>query len=206
MYMGRDTEMTKSIFQKEEARIEADNLARLAKQPRHDDLDLKTLLSEKEETDDADCKATFDLITQTDTVKAVGEPDAFTFKEDKKHIAAVADLRERMQSLKIVARAKVTLDRVYCAAYHPDVQKDLIFFGDKHGQLGLWDARAPVEVNDDDDEEISDEQREIGKYHRLQVHYPATSKSSISSIKFDPINSHSVIFSLSPCQHTLTFV
>jgi hypothetical protein len=31
--------------------------------------------------------------------------------------------------MKVVARAKVTQDRVYSAAYHPDPTMDLIFFG-----------------------------------------------------------------------------
>jgi hypothetical protein len=43
--------------------------------------------------------------------------------------AEVAALRERFQNMKIVARAKVTRDRVYSAAYHPDPTTDLIFFG-----------------------------------------------------------------------------
>lgn len=62
---------------------------------------------------------------------------------------------------------------------------------DKHGQLGIWDARAPAEEEDEEDEEDSD-QREAGKYWRLQVHWPATAQSSISCIKFDPIDAHSV--------------
>lgn len=64
---------------------------------------------------------------------------------------------------------------------------------DKHGQLGIWDARAPVEdAGDDDDGGPPAEDREGGKYYRLQMHWPATSKSSISSVKFDPIDSFSV--------------
>jgi hypothetical protein len=51
------------------------------------------------------------------------------FAKDKKEAAEVAALRERFQNMKIVARAKVTQDRVYSAAYHPDPTTDLIFFG-----------------------------------------------------------------------------
>lgn len=167
-------------------------MARLAKQPRHHNLDLTTLLSEKIETDDAECRATLINLTRTSNTRPIVEPDAYAFKEDKKHVAAVEELRKSLQSLKIVARAKVTTNRIYCSAYHPEIKKDLIFFGDKHGQLGIWDARSPVEIEADDDEETSDEQRELGKSHILQAHYPATSKSSVSSIKFDPSNSHSV--------------
>lgn len=64
---------------------------------------------------------------------------------------------------------------------------------DKHGQLGIWDARAaPDEVADEDEDIASPNDREGGQYWRLQVHWPATSKSSISTVKFDPVNSHNV--------------
>lgn len=67
----------------------------------------------------------------------------------------------------------------------------IIIESDKHGQLGIWDARAQGdEVNEDGD--VSFVESEGGKYWRLQLHWPASSKSSISSIKLDPTNSHSV--------------
>ncbi len=69
--------------------------------------------------------------------------------------------------------------------------KDAVRREDKHGQLGIWDARAPAEEVDEEDDADSD-QREAGRYWRLQVHWPATSQSSISCIKFDPIDAHSV--------------
>lgn len=59
----------------------------------------------------------------------MADPDAFTFDNDKENGRCVAELREKLQNLKVVSRAKVTLNRVYSAAYHPDVTKDLIFFG-----------------------------------------------------------------------------
>ena len=70
---------------------------------------------------------------------------------------------------------------------------------DKHGQLGIWDARAPVEeIADEDGDVTPDPDAEGGKYWRLQMHWPATSKSSISSIKFDPIDAFSVRASTTP--------
>jgi hypothetical protein len=51
------------------------------------------------------------------------------FESSKKEDAEVAALRARFQNMKIVARAKVTQDRVYSAAYHPEPTKDLVFFG-----------------------------------------------------------------------------
>lgn len=92
----------------------------------------------------------------------------------------------------IRSRAKVTQDRIYSMAYHPEVTKDLIFVGDKHGQLGIWDALAPPEVNDDDDEEEDVDNAEGGKYWRLQPHWPKSAKSSISCIRFNPANRQNV--------------
>jgi hypothetical protein len=63
---------------------------------------------------------------------------------------------------------------------------------DKHGQLGIWDARAPADDVGDEDNDVDSDQREAGKYWRLQVHWPATAQSSISCIKFDPIDAHNV--------------
>ena len=58
-----------------------------------------------------------------------GDRDAFVFDSSKREDAEVAALRAKLQNMKIVARAKVTQDRVYSAAYHPEPTKDLIFFG-----------------------------------------------------------------------------
>jgi hypothetical protein len=44
-----------------------------------------------------------------------------------------------VHDLKVVARAKVVTERIYCAAYHPEKTKDLIFFGGQakyHSVLG----------------------------------------------------------------------
>ena len=56
------------------------------------------------------------------------------FENDKKEDAEVEALREQLMDMKVVARAKVTQNRVYCAAYHPDPTMDLIFFGGACGR------------------------------------------------------------------------
>lgn len=64
---------------------------------------------------------------------------------------------------------------------------------DKHGQLGIWDAQAPPDEAEDEDGDVTaEDDAEGGRYWRLQPHWPATAKSSISAIKFDPIDAHSV--------------
>ena len=71
-------------------------------------------------------------------------------------------------------------------------------FLDKHGQLGVWEPFAlPEEVADEDDEPQAVDNGSDGRYWRLQPHWPATAKSSISCVKINPLDSHSV--SYMPC-------
>jgi WD repeat-containing protein 76 len=67
---------------------------------------------------------------------------------------------------------------------------------DKEGALGIWDARAPVEEDEEDAEIAANEEKGGGKYWRIQLHWPANAKSSISSIKIDPVDPHNVGFLL----------
>lgn len=55
--------------------------------------------------------------------------------DDKKDQPAVQELQQRLSGMKIVSRAKVTQDRIYSAVYHPDVTKDLVFFGGEHNGI-----------------------------------------------------------------------
>jgi hypothetical protein len=80
------------------------------------------------------------------------------------------------------------------SALRPLAQPRLTASPDKYGQLGIWDARAPADEVADEDGDIAApaDDQERGKYWRLQPHWPATPKSSISTVKIDPIDSHSV--------------
>ncbi|KAJ7581437.1 WD40-repeat-containing domain protein [Mycena floridula] len=183
----REAERHKQLAREAEERIEAEEQQRIAKRPRHHDLDMEALA---EAEDAKGLSEEFQSIPGVS--RRVGDPEAFAFDSDQRDQRCVEELREKLQNLKVVSRAKVTNDRVYSAAYHPEVTKDLIFFGDKHGQLGVWDAQAPPEEVQDEDGDVSTDDREGGKYWRLQVHWPATSKSSISSIKVDPLNANNL--------------
>ncbi|EPQ58018.1 WD40 repeat-like protein [Gloeophyllum trabeum ATCC 11539] len=187
-------------MKEEEERLEAEEKAREARKPRHQDLDLETLMEGEQPEDVAALKSTLAEVCKTSHAKRTAEQDAFVFDDDEKEEVGLAALRKRMQKLKVVARAKVTQDRVYSAVYHPEVSKDIILFGDKHGQLGLWDARAaPDEVAGEDEEVSATANGEDGKYWRMQAHWPVTSKSSISTVKLDPIDSNNVFTSAYDC-------
>lgn len=111
-----------------EERLEAEERARKAKRPRHDILDIATL-AEEDPQELCALSSALHNVAQTSQPKRVGDPDAFAFDDDKGDEACVAELREKLQELKVVSRAKVTQDRIYSAAYHPEITKDLIFFG-----------------------------------------------------------------------------
>ncbi|KAK0228601.1 WD40-repeat-containing domain protein [Armillaria fumosa] len=183
----REAELEEQRAKEAEERIEAEERARIAKRPRHQDLELATTLEDEDERP-----------RLVDVLKGASSSGARPEEEEGK--SEVEDLREELKGMHVVSRAKVTENRIYSAAYHPDVQKDLIFFGDKHGQLGIWDAQAPPEdVADEDEDTADDATKEGGKYWRLQVHWPATSKSSISCVKFNPVDYHTVYTSAYDC-------
>ncbi|KAG2111613.1 WD40-repeat-containing domain protein [Suillus discolor] len=188
----REEEEKKRRQIEEQERLEAEEKARLAKRPRHQELDLTTLGDTLEESELSSLRSSLQAVTNVPLPKRIADVNAFVFDEDQKNEAEVEELRNKLQKLRIVSRAKVTADRVYSAAYHPDATKDLVFFGDKHGQIGIWDARAPIDEVEDEDGDISADHREGGKHWRLQCHWPASSTSSISSIKFDPVDAHSL--------------
>ncbi|KAG9057260.1 hypothetical protein FS842_008067 [Serendipita sp. 407] len=132
-------------------------------------------------------------------------------KESNDKKSGKQKLKEDMKRMRVAAIAKVTDDRIYSMAYHPDKTKDLMFFGDKHGQLGIWDPHAlsPKDLEADDEEEDDvrsrskskrkKKDRGQGQTWQLQLHWPATSKSSVSGVKFDPVNGHSVYTSSYDC-------
>lgn len=72
---------------------------------------------------------TMDSIAQFSDTRRSGDPEVFAFDDDKQHQSALAILRKQVQGLKVISRAKVTMNRVYSVAYHSEVTKDLIFFG-----------------------------------------------------------------------------
>ncbi|KAJ7709851.1 WD40-repeat-containing domain protein [Mycena rosella] len=193
----REAELEERRALEAEERMAAEEQARLAKRARHTDLDLKTLAEDEDPADISNLSAALQNVSQIR--RPVRDEDAVN-SEDESDEDLVSELRDRLQDLKVVSRAKVTQDRIYSAAYHPEPTKDLIFFGDKHGQLGIWDAQAPIEEKADEDDDVAPAgDQEGGKYWRLQLHWPATSKSSISCVKIDPIDSHNVYTSSYDC-------
>ncbi|KAI0736996.1 WD40-repeat-containing domain protein [Fomitopsis betulina] len=196
----REKEDEERRAKEEEERLEAEEQARQAKRPRHCDLDLQEITDSLDlESDElTTLRKAFSTAISTVHAKRMGDVDDGLYDGDAQNKVATAELREKLGNLVVVARAKVARERIYSAAYHPDATKDLIFFGDKHGALGIWDARAPRDETEDG-EESGPSDDGSGKTWKLQLHWPATSHSSISHIKFDPVDAHSVFTSSYDC-------
>jgi len=92
-------------------------------------LDLTTLADELEGSEFASLRSSLQAVTNVPLPRRIADAEAFVFDEDQKNEAEVADLRKKLQKLRVVSRAKVTQDRIYSAAYHPEPTKDLVFFG-----------------------------------------------------------------------------
>jgi hypothetical protein len=115
----------------EEERVLAEEQARLAKHPRVQDLDLSVLTSAEELGDEemSALRASLQTITNRSIPRGIGNVDAWVYENDKRDEREAQELRKRLGKMKVISRAKVTQDRVYSAAYHPEPTKDLIFFG-----------------------------------------------------------------------------
>ncbi|KAG8718967.1 hypothetical protein FRC08_003948 [Ceratobasidium sp. 394] len=175
-----------------EAEEEAERLLeaeRIAKMPRHEDLDLETLAKDLEESELETWKTLQSSLVTEKYPRHVGDLDSDT--EEAKMDRAREDLAEELKKLVVTSRAKVCKERIYSIAYHPTITKDVVFFGDKSGSLGIWDARAVLDEHEGDEGETA----EGGQYWRLQPHWPQTSKSSISAIKIDPRDGHTIFTS-----------
>ena len=125
--------------EEEEERALAEEQERLAKRPRENDLDLSLLTAAEELSDDEmnALRASLQAITNKPIPRGIGNVDDWIYDSDKRAENEVQELRKRLGQMKIVSRAKVTLNRVYSAAYHPEPTKDLIFFGGKRVKCRL---------------------------------------------------------------------
>ncbi|KAG8924185.1 hypothetical protein FRC00_005404 [Tulasnella sp. 408] len=175
--------------------------ARLAKLPRHHDLDLQTLSGDASTGEIESLRSSFTSLLSTKYSREVGS--GTTSRDDElKSDEKLEEVRGVAKQAKIRSRAKVTQERIYCMAYHPTTSKDLVFFGDKYGTMGIWDPLARGEEIVDEDGEV--EVTEGGQHWTLQIHWPQTSKTSISGMKFDPTDAHNVISSSYDCTMRIT--
>ena len=113
--------------------MEAEERAREAKKPRHDDLEMYAHLEDQEASEVMALTASLQVVMTTVNARRVGDMKSYQYDEER-HEAAVKDLKNKLGGMKIVSRAKVLKERIYSAAYHPEKTKDLVFFGGEHGK------------------------------------------------------------------------
>lgn len=88
-------------------------------------------------------RKTFSAAISAVHAKRMGDIDDKLYDDDAHHKAATAELREKLGRMVVIARAKVTRERIYSAAYHPDPTKDLVFFGGELGvSLARWESHS----------------------------------------------------------------
>ncbi|KAJ9107818.1 hypothetical protein QFC19_002724 [Naganishia cerealis] len=138
---------------------------------------------------------------------AYSDPDAYATPA---HLtAADTALRQTYRSSTFLRTARVTSERAYSLTIHPDPTRILVFSGDKRGIVGVWDANARDESQNDDEpgEHVDGVKRELdevegdasagivqdwtrgsGKVWRMQVHQ----RSAISCLRVDPTRGDTV--------------
>ncbi|EGF99888.1 uncharacterized protein MELLADRAFT_112356 [Melampsora larici-populina 98AG31] len=122
-------------------------------------------------------------------------------------------LVDELNGMRLTAMNKVCPSRIYCMTFHPTVEKNLIFMGDKVGGVGIWDAAAenrqsnkgstsqevkeeasdepdakPVKKEEPEEEDQEDLEPAEGRSFFIQAH----PRSSVSAIQIHPTNHHLV--------------
>ncbi|KAH8833638.1 WD40-repeat-containing domain protein [Flagelloscypha sp. PMI_526] len=161
--------------------LEQEYLNHVTKRARHEDFSLS-----------GSAPAAFEGDTPLPVGRAIHSGEAETRE--------IEDLQNRLRDMDLVARNQVGKARIYSSTYHRDASKDLIFFGDKAGQVAVWDVRAPTdEVDDDGDVTPKDGENELGKVYQMQIHWPAKDTSSVSCVKVDPANANVIYTTAYDC-------
>jgi len=140
-------------WKEEEERLTTEERTREAKKPRHEELNLEALAGQEEWEPGtlSGLSARLQSLLEMRHPQHTADQDAFVFEKDKKEEMEVEALREQLKDIKVIARAKVTPNWVYCAVYHPDLTMDLIFFGGACACMTfvfwLADDGLPVKIN-----------------------------------------------------------
>ena len=125
----------------EEERFEAEERARRARQPRHEELDIPTLMPDSEEHEIDELASTLGSISKSSYASRISNK-LYVFSNTSEEKAEVDNLKKRLKDMKIVSQNKLTSDRIYSSAYHPEKSKDLIFFGGKSSHSLQFNAHS----------------------------------------------------------------
>ena len=166
-----------------------------ARRARHEEHDLSFLLGGDEV--DEDVKAA--LANTFDKIASKHPTLATEILEDAKEVKRKAsngagggedrykELKGLLNRMELRSAEKVTRARVYSMVMHPSADQDLLFIGDKEGNIGVWDPLSKSETDGDDETMAVGS----GQSWSLQVH----GKSPITCLRFDPISADSLFSS-----------
>ncbi|KAF3939289.1 hypothetical protein ABW19_dt0209951 [Dactylella cylindrospora] len=76
---------------------------------------------------------------------------------------------------------KIVPERIYCMAFHPMTSKQLVFAGDKIGNLGIFDASSPLSNPDYNPDEDEEQYSQIPNVSTFKLH-----SRSIATFQFEP--------------------
>jgi hypothetical protein len=163
-----------------------------AKRARHEQHDLAFLLGEDAAADVTSKKRLEAALRNIAATKPTLTSDLLEdAKEDKRRIRngdgvndQYKDLKEKLDKMQLRSVDKAAQRRVYSMLMHPSADKDLIFVGDKEGNIGVWD---PLASNDEEDKDAM----ASGYSWSLQVH----GKAPITCLRFDPVSADSLFSS-----------
>ncbi|KAK6524613.1 hypothetical protein TWF281_011516 [Arthrobotrys megalospora] len=118
-----------------------------------------------------------------------GERYARTFFDDdvsKTPDSDLKTLRRKMMKLELHERfdpvdIKIVPERIYCMSFHPTTSKQLVFAGDKIGNLGIFDASNPLSNPDYDPSEDEEALSHIPNVSTFKIH-----SRSIATLSFAP--------------------
>jgi WD repeat-containing protein 76 len=104
----------------EQDRLDAQRLAEKAKEPRHQDLDLQEVLEAQDDEEENE-KSRALLLAQLGELCTQPYPRAIGRDSDKEKGSTEKEkVKTELEGMRIVSRAKVTGDRIYSMAYHPE--------------------------------------------------------------------------------------
>ena len=165
-----------------------------ARRARHEEHDLNFLLggAEVDEQVRSALTETFDKIASRHPTLATEMLEEA--KESKRRIKNEGDagedryteLKSVLKKMELRSTEKVTKARVYSMVVHPDIDQDLLFVGDKEGNIGVWDPNGKEEGEEEEESRVKN-----GRSWSLQVH----GKSPITCLRFDPVAADSLLSS-----------
>lgn len=182
----------------EEGRRELERKREEARKILHDDHSLQTLVTSREQAEKLEAALRVILVNKGEE-KDIKNRKIFTGLGDPSDEVSVPkrsvkDLQAKLDQMQLLAVKKATPKRIYTAAFHPSVEKDIIFTGDKEGYVSVWEPFALRDTTADDEENESQDAVTGDDGNSWSLRIPHDS-SPISCLKIPTLNPSRLYFS-----------